>query len=53
MQGSTDQRFSDTIYYDTYSSFHQFFGLEFFHKVAKFVLQEVGLFRIFDFNVFL
>lgn len=44
---------TDPVQGYTYPSFLQSFGLEFLQKVAKFVLQEVSLFCILNFNVFL
>lgn len=38
---------------DTYPSFLQFLGLEFFQELTKFVLEEVSLFHILNFNVVL
>lgn len=38
---------------DTYPSFLQFLGFEFFQELTKFVLEEVSLFHILNFNVVL
>lgn len=38
---------------DTYPSFLQFLGLEFFQELTKFVLEEVSLFHVLNFNVVL